>query len=153
MQGSIFYEQNKNRLLTASNVCGAFVNSQPKTRIMEAEKDFEYVIDRFADIKIMRYKVPEFENLTLNQKIFIYYLSQAAQCGRDIIFDQFYRHNLLVRRMVHIGNGIGRGQRVHLRHVWRRRRLLGGATGGNHGQKRDDLHYLVHWFTTFTCRW
>ncbi len=67
---------------------------------MEAEKDFEYVIDRFADIKIMRYKVPEFENLTLNQKIFIYYLSQAAQCGRDIIFDQFYRHNLLVRHTV-----------------------------------------------------
>ena len=98
MSGSIFYEQNKNRLLTATNVCGAFVNSQPKTRIMESDNNFEYVIDRFADIKIMRYKVPEFENLTLNQKIFIYYLSQAAQCGRDIIFDQFYRHNLLVRR-------------------------------------------------------
>ena len=67
---------------------------------MEAEKDFEYVIDRFADIKIMRYKVPDFEKLTLKQKTFIYYLSQAAQCGRDIIFDQFYRHNLLIRRTI-----------------------------------------------------
>ncbi|MBR5167775.1 MAG: dihydrofolate reductase, partial [Salinivirgaceae bacterium] len=67
---------------------------------MEAEKDFEYVIDRFADIKIMRYKVPDFENLTLNQKIFIYYLSQAALCGRDILCDQFYRHNLLVRHTI-----------------------------------------------------
>jgi len=64
---------------------------------MEQDKNFEYVIDRFADIKIMRYKVPDFENLTLNQKIFIYYLTQAAQCGRDIIFDQFHRHNLLLR--------------------------------------------------------
>lgn len=59
--------------------------------------NFEYVIDRFADIKIMRYKVPDFENLTIDQKIFLYYLSQAAQCGRDILFDQFYRHNLLIR--------------------------------------------------------
>ena len=67
---------------------------------MEAEKDFEYVIDSFADIKIMRYKVPDFEKLTLKQKTFIYYLSQAAQCGRDIIFDQFYRHNLLIRRTI-----------------------------------------------------
>ncbi|MBO4602981.1 MAG: dihydrofolate reductase, partial [Salinivirgaceae bacterium] len=67
---------------------------------MEAEKDFEYVIDRFADIKIMRYKVPDFENLTLNQKIFIYYLSQAALCGRDILCDQFYRYNLLVRHTI-----------------------------------------------------
>ena len=65
---------------------------------MGNNNNFEYITDRFADIKIMRYQVPNFENLTLNQKIFIYYLSQAAQCGRDIIFDQFYRYNLLIRR-------------------------------------------------------
>lgn len=71
----------------------------PKTlTTMEPDNNFEYLIDRFADIKIMRYKVPDFENLTLNQKTFIYYLCQASQCGRDIIFDQFYKHNLLVRR-------------------------------------------------------
>lgn len=60
--------------------------------------DFNYFIEQFADIKIMRYKVNGFEELTLEQKTLIYYLSEAALCGRDIIFDQFYKHNLTVRR-------------------------------------------------------
>jgi dipeptidyl-peptidase III len=60
--------------------------------------NFSYLIEQFADIKIMRYQVPGFEKLKLKQKKLIYYLSQAALSGRDIIFDQFYRYNLLVRR-------------------------------------------------------
>ena len=53
------------------------------------EKDtFQYVVDKFADIEVLRYKVDGFENLTLKQKLFIYYLSEAAQEGRDILFDQ-----------------------------------------------------------------
>ena len=63
------------------------------------EKDtFQYVVDKFADIEVLRYKVDGFENLTLKQKLFIYYLSEAAQEGRDILFDQNYEHNLCVRR-------------------------------------------------------
>jgi len=53
---------------------------------------------QFADLKIMRFQVPGFEFLTLKQKELVYYLSQAALCGRDIIFDQFYEHNLTIRR-------------------------------------------------------
>ncbi len=68
---------------------------------MKAEKtdDFNYIVDRFADIEVLRYKVPDFENLTLSQKAMIYYLSEAAQIGRDIIFDQNCRYNLPIRNL------------------------------------------------------
>jgi dipeptidyl-peptidase III len=56
--------------------------------------------EKFADIKILRYSVPEFEKLDLKQKIYIYYLSQAALCGRDILWDQNNRHNLGVRAVL-----------------------------------------------------
>jgi dipeptidyl-peptidase III len=56
------------------------------------------VVDTFADIQILRYEVPGFEQLTLQQKTLIYYLSQATLAGRDIIFDQNCRYNLAVRR-------------------------------------------------------
>lgn len=59
--------------------------------------DFRYTIDRFADLKVMRYRVPEWDNLNLQQKELLYYLSQAALCGRDMLFDQNFRYNLLVR--------------------------------------------------------
>lgn len=64
----------------------------------EADKEFKYVIDEFADIKVMRYQVPSWENLTLNQQEYLYYLSEAAKCGRDILWDQNYKYNLTVRR-------------------------------------------------------
>lgn len=57
-------------------------------------------VEKFADIKILRYSVPEFEKLELNKKIYIYYLSQAALCGRDILWDQNNRYNLAVRAVL-----------------------------------------------------
>jgi dipeptidyl-peptidase III len=60
--------------------------------------DFKFLVEQFADLKIMRYQVPGFENLSLNQKELVYYLSQAAVCGRDIIFDQNGKYNLAIRR-------------------------------------------------------
>jgi len=59
---------------------------------------FKYFLEQFADLKIMQYKVYDFEKLSIKQKILIYYLNQAALCGRDIIYDQFYKHNLTIRR-------------------------------------------------------
>ena len=61
------------------------------------EDTFEFVIDRFADIEIMRYRVDDWDQLSLKQKELVYYLSQAALCGRDIIYDQNCRYNLRVR--------------------------------------------------------
>ena len=65
---------------------------------IDNEDDFQYLTEQFADLKMIRYKVPGFENLDLRQKKLIYFLSQASLSGRDIIFDQNYRHNLRVRR-------------------------------------------------------
>ncbi|MBN1925374.1 MAG: dihydrofolate reductase [Prolixibacteraceae bacterium] len=60
--------------------------------------DFQYTVEQFADIRILRYPVPGFDELTLKQKELLYYLSQAAIEGRDIIFDQNNKHNLAIRR-------------------------------------------------------
>lgn len=60
-------------------------------------KDFKYVVDRFADIEVLRYEVPGFKDLTPRQKAMVYYLGEAAQMGRDIIWDQNCRYNLPVR--------------------------------------------------------
>ncbi len=62
--------------------------------------DFNYMADRFADIQMLRYRVPGFEDLTLQQKKLSYYLYKAGLEGRDIFFDQKHRHNLYVRKVL-----------------------------------------------------
>ena len=59
---------------------------------------FNYIVDQFADLQILRYQVPEFESLSLRQKQLLYHLSEAALMGRDILFDQNGRYNLAIRR-------------------------------------------------------
>lgn len=66
-----------------------------------AEADnFDYTVEQFADLQILRYRVPGFEDLSLKQKELIYYLTQAALEGRDILFDQNGKYNLTIRRML-----------------------------------------------------
>ena len=64
----------------------------------EADDGFQYLTEQFGDIRVLRYKIPGFEELELKQKELLYYLYQAAQSGRDIIYDQNYKHNLCVRK-------------------------------------------------------
>jgi len=59
---------------------------------------FNYAVDQFADMQILRYQVPGFNELTLQQKELIYYLNEAALQGRDILYDQNCKHNLCIRR-------------------------------------------------------
>lgn len=69
--------------------------------VMAATKsDFNYVVDRFADIEVLRYKVPGFEDLSLNQKKLIYYLTEAGIMGRDILWDQNGKYNLPIRQLL-----------------------------------------------------
>src|SRR5688500_9328048 len=63
-----------------------------------AEQDFEVVADQFADIQVLRYRVPGFDQLSLQQKKLAYYLTEAGLAGRDIFYDQKYKHNLAVRK-------------------------------------------------------
>ena len=61
-------------------------------------ENFKYTVDKFADIEILRYRVPDFEKLSLKQKELIYFLNQAALEGRDILYDQNNKYNLTIRR-------------------------------------------------------
>ena len=73
------------------------VFASPQSGTENKKDDFKYFTEQFADSKILRYQVPGFENLSLQQKKLVYYLSQAALCGRDITYDQNFKSNLLIR--------------------------------------------------------
>ena len=66
----------------------------------KTENDFKYTIDTFADLKVMRYRIPGWEDLTLRQKEYAYHLAEAAKFGRDILWDQNCKENLRVRHAV-----------------------------------------------------
>ncbi|OIQ29596.1 MAG: dihydrofolate reductase [Bacteroidetes bacterium MedPE-SWsnd-G2] len=59
---------------------------------------FDYNVEQFADIKVLKYQIPGWENLTLKEQKLVYYLTQAGLAGRDIMWDQNYRHNLTIRK-------------------------------------------------------
>ena len=79
-------------MTTALMACGGAKDSSPTI------ENFNYQVDKFADVEILRYRVPDFEQLTLKQKEMIYYLTQAALEGRDILYDQNHKNNLTIRR-------------------------------------------------------
>ena len=60
--------------------------------------DFNYLVEQFADIKVLRYQIPSWDDLTLKEQKLVYYLTQAGLEGRDIMWDQNYRHNLAIRK-------------------------------------------------------
>jgi dipeptidyl-peptidase-3 len=88
---------------------------------------FEYHVDQFADLQLLRYQVPGFEQLSLRRKCLLYFLSEAALEGRDILFDQNGRHNLGIRRLLEAVYTDFKGDRssadflaleVYLKRVW-----------------------------------
>ena len=102
--------------------CGGSVNNASP----EAEK-FDYNVEQFADLQILRYRVPGFESLSLQQKELVYYLTEAALQGRDILFDQNGKYNLRIRKMLEAVYTDYQGDRtsaqfqaleVYLKRVW-----------------------------------
>lgn len=100
-------------------------NEQEKKE--QSAQDFKWQVDQFADLKILRYQVPGWDSLSLKQKELVYYLSQAALCGRDIVFDQNYKYNLTIRRTLEAIYENYKGDRksadwenymVYLKRVW-----------------------------------
>ncbi len=77
-------------------------DKRPKKRVVDTKPDltFHHRSEQFADIQILRYQVPGFERLALKQKRVLYYLYEAALSGRDIAYDQNYRHNLTIRNIL-----------------------------------------------------
>ncbi|EGV42938.2 dihydrofolate reductase [Bizionia argentinensis JUB59] len=89
LMAPLFYSCNDNK-------------SENKAEIVETEikveTDFDHNVEQFADIKILRYQIPGWDNLTLKEQKLVYYLGQAGLAGRDIIWDQNYRYNLTIRK-------------------------------------------------------
>lgn len=84
-------------LSTAAALLSACSGDVKKQELTTAD-DFTYQVEKFADLEILRYQVPGFEELSLQQRTLLYYLSQAALEGRDILFDQNCKYNLQIRR-------------------------------------------------------
>ena len=84
------------RMIAFSGLAAAMVSCGDKA----ADKDFKYLVDEFADLKIMRYQVPGWDGLTLQQKEYVYHLAEAAKYGRDIIWMQNFKDNLAVRKVL-----------------------------------------------------
>ena len=66
---------------------------------MQNEETFQFADERFADLQMLRYQVPGFQDLNLRQQVLVYYLSEAALWGRDILWDQNGRYNLRIRQL------------------------------------------------------
>jgi dipeptidyl-peptidase-3 len=115
------------------NLISMSINNAPSNTPMKAKESkkkqdhFEYEVDRFADVRVIRYTIPDWEKLSLKQKTLVYYLSQAGYSGRDIIWDQNYRHNLVIREILEgiyknfTGNRSGEEWKqflIYLKRVW-----------------------------------
>lgn len=79
-------------------VMGCVSKKDGSAKKKKSDGDWKWVTEQFADIRIIRYKVPGFDELSLQKKTLLYYLSEAAACGRDMIYDQNYKHNIRIRR-------------------------------------------------------
>ena len=82
-------------MAAAISSCGS---TETTTDNAAENKEFKYLVDEFADLKIMRYQVPGWEELTLKQKEYVYHLAEAAKYGRDIIWAQNCKYNLQIRK-------------------------------------------------------
>ncbi|CAM1334799.1 dipeptidyl-peptidase 3 family protein [Tenacibaculum aestuariivivum] len=96
-------------------------------KVINNEVKFNYEVEQFADIKVLRYQIPGFDVLTLKEKKLVYYLTQAGLAGRDIMWDQNYRHNLEIRNALENIHNNFKGNRnsedfknftIYLKRVW-----------------------------------
>ncbi len=76
----------------------SMIHSNNELPTAEIKDDFVYFVEQFDDMRVLKYKLPGFESLALNEKEYLYYLSQAALSGRDILWDQNFRYNLKIRK-------------------------------------------------------
>ena len=85
------------RIMTGIGILAILAGCQGRT---QEDQEFRYLLDEFADLKVMRYRIPGWEDLTLQQKEYAYYLAEAAKYGRDILWDQNYEYNIPIRHAV-----------------------------------------------------
>jgi dipeptidyl-peptidase III len=114
---------------------------KPEFTSTETEDEFKYFVDQFEDMRVLKYKLPAFEELSLQQKKFIYYLSEAALSGRDILWDQNFRYNLQIRKTTEaiIASYSGDKERVEYKSfiTWAKRMFF--VNGIHHHYSSDKL--------------
>src|SRR5690554_3281626 len=97
MKKTLFIAMAMSGLLFFS--CNEKKEEKPVAQVeTEPTADFDYSVEQFSDIKVLRYQIPGWDELTLKEQKLVYYLTQAGLAGRDIIWDQNYRHNLTIRK-------------------------------------------------------
>ncbi|MBQ0119758.1 MAG: dihydrofolate reductase [Bacteroidales bacterium] len=120
------------------------------TSAMAQNNDFNYVVDRFADIQVLRYEVPGFNELSLNQKKLVYFLHEAALQGRDILTDQNCKYNLQVRQVLEqiYVNYKGdrnsedfKGLELYLKQVW-----FGNGIHHHYGMDKFEPKFSINFF-------
>lgn len=97
-----------------------------KNNVQQTENEFQYSVEKFADLEILRYQVPDFDSLAPQQKTLVYYLTEAALQGRDILYDQNCRYNLPIRDLLENiytttddrDNDDFRAMEIYLKRVW-----------------------------------
>jgi dipeptidyl-peptidase III len=108
-------------------LAGCSTARKAETPMPDKTREFKYFAEQFADLRILRYQVPGFDSLEVRQKELIYYLYQAGLSGRDILWDQHYKHNLCIRRTLENIVLTSRGDRntedfgkfmVYVKRVW-----------------------------------
>ncbi|CAA0211359.1 Dipeptidyl-peptidase III [Tenacibaculum maritimum] len=117
-------------VVAAGTFLSCAVDKKEETKPQTVKKQataFDYVVEQFADVRVMRYQIPGFDELTLKEKQLVYYLTQAGLAGRDIMWDQNYRHNLEIRTVLEGINNNYKGDRsstefkkfkTYLKRVW-----------------------------------
>ena len=118
----------KNHLIISVATAAVLLTGCSGTKKTTAQADkFDYTVEQFADLQILRYRVPGFEDLSLKQKELVYYLTEAALEGRDILFDQNGKYNLRIRRMLEAiytnykgdkNNADFKNMETYLKRVW-----------------------------------
>ena len=117
---------------------------------MAQNSNFNYNVDRFADIEVLRYQVPGFNDLSLQQKKYIYYLTEAALQGRDILFDQNGKYNLVVRQVLEAmytnykgdrSSADFKGLEKYLKQVW-----FGNGIHHHYAQDKFVPEFSQEWF-------
>ncbi|MDR1585593.1 MAG: dipeptidyl peptidase 3 [Prevotellaceae bacterium] len=137
-------------LVTMTSILLLSSCNQEKKAATPSIENFKYTVDQFADIEILRYRVPGFESLSLQQKELIYYLTEAALLGRDILYDQNNKHNLAVRRTLEAVYVNYRGDRhseefahliTYLKQVW-----MGNGIHHHYSTDKFTPHFSAAFF-------
>lgn len=133
-------------LLSASSLLAACGNSQNKTvqttdSTKKTETDFKVMAESFADLQLLRYRIPGWEELSLKQKTLAYYLYEAALSGRDLYYDQANKHGLTLRKTIETIYGTYKGDKNS--DDWKKFEVYAGrvwfSTGNHHHYSKDKF--------------